>query len=171
MELHLSTWRAGSTRPDWTAAAVSGLAAGAVLMVLELFWAASMGGDGPWRLPHMVAALILGAGWLDAAAAQGYAFHAGVVTAALVVHYALGVLFGLALGVLVSWLRLDSLLGRMEALGAAFGVMLYLVNFHLMAQFFPWFLELRGWATLMAHLVFGISAALLYWKLARRDGA
>lgn len=171
MELHLSTWRAGSTRPDWTAAAVSGLAAGAVLMVLELFWAASMGGDGPWRLPHMVAALVLGAGWLDAAAAQGYAFHAGVVAAALVVHYALGVLFGLALGALVSWLRLDSLLGRMEALGAAFGVMLYLVNFHLLAQVFPWFLELRGWATLMAHLVFGISAALLYWKLARRDAA
>ncbi|MFN3297178.1 hypothetical protein [Caldimonas sp.] len=87
------------------------------------------------------------------------------------VHYALGVLFGLALGALVSWLRLDSLLGRMEALGAAFGVMLYLVNFHLLAQVFPWFLELRGWATLMAHLVFGISAALLYWKLARRDAA
>jgi ribose/xylose/arabinose/galactoside ABC-type transport system permease subunit len=169
MELHLSTWRAGSTRPDWTAAAVAGLAAGAVLMVLELFWAASMGGDGPWRLPHMVAAIILGSGWLESAAAGGYAFHAGVVAAALAVHYALGVAFGLLLGLLVSWLRLDTLLGRMEALGAVFGVLLYLLNFHLMAQIFPWFAELQGGATLTAHLVFGISAALLYWKLARRD--
>ncbi|WP_019561802.1 hypothetical protein [Caldimonas manganoxidans] len=168
MELHLSTWRSGSSRPDWMAAAVSGLAAGAVLMVLELFWAASMGGDGPWRLPHMVAALVLGADWLETAAAQGYAFHAGVVAAALLVHYALGMLFGLALGALVSWWRLDSLLGRMEALGAAFGVLLYVVNFHGLAHGFPWFLDLRGGATLMAHLVFGICAALLYWKLARR---
>lgn len=169
MELHLSTWRAGSARPDWTAAAVAGLAAGAVLMVLELFWAASMGDDGPWRLPHMVAAIVLGAGWLETAAARGYAFHAGVVAAALVVHYTLGVVFGLALGLLVSWLRLDGLLARMEALGAGFGVVLYLFNFHVMAQVFPWFAELQGGATLMAHLVFGISAALLYWKLARRD--
>jgi hypothetical protein len=30
---------------------------------------------------------------------------------------------------------------------------------------------LRGWATLVAHLVFGVSAALLYWKLARRGVA
>ena len=55
-----------------------------------------------------------------------------------------------------------------KLIGAVFGLLLYLINFHLLTQVFPWFRELRGWITLTAHLVFGISAALLYWKLARR---
>jgi hypothetical protein len=39
------------------------------------------------------------------------------------------------------------------------------------ASLFPWLAEMRGWATLAAHLVFGIVAALLYRRLERRPVA
>jgi hypothetical protein len=166
MELHLPAWRGRSARPDWTAAAVSGFAAGAVLMVLELFWAATMSNDGPWRIPGMVAAIVTG----EAVPMAGpSAFDAGTVALALVVHYALGVVFGLVLGMLVAGFHAEASLGGMQTLGAAFGVALYLLNFHGLTVWFPWFAELRGGATLLAHMIFGITAAVLYWQLARRD--
>jgi hypothetical protein len=40
-----------------------------------------------------------------------------------------------------------------------------------MVNFFPWFAEVRGWTTLLINLIFGISTAALYWKLARRGEA
>ena len=51
--------------------------------------------------------------------------------------------------------------------GATLGAGLYLVNFELLAGLFPWLTALRGADTLAAHVVFGIVAALLYWRLKR----
>lgn len=166
MELHLPAWRGAHARPDWVAAAVSGFAAGAVLMVLELFWAATTTDEGPWRIPQLVAAILTAE---PPAAGAPAVFSAFTVAIALAVHYALGIVFGVVLGVLVSWFHSEASLGAMQTIGAVFGLVLYLFNFHVMSQVFPWFAELRGGATMMAHLVFGIAAAVLYWKLARRD--
>lgn len=163
MELHIHApgWaRARST--DWAAAAVAGFAAGAVLMLLELVWAASTSIDGPWRISSLVAALAMGPAALES---SGPNFD--VLAVALVTHYVLGVVFGLVLGFLIGRLHYEQSAGMMQVLGALFGAALYLVNFHVMTQVFPWFVELRGWATLIAHLVFGMAASLLYWKLAR----
>ena len=52
---------------------------------------------------------------------------------------------------------------RMQVLGAVFGLALYLINFYVVTGAFPWFAELRGWSTLITHLIFGVSASLLYW--------
>ena len=79
---------------------MSGFAAGAVLMVLELFWAATTTDEGPWRIPQLVAAILTAE---PPAAGAPAVFSAFTVAIALVVHYALGVVFGLALGALVSW--------------------------------------------------------------------
>lgn len=164
MELEIQSHRWSSRAPDWQAAAVSGLAAGAVLMVLELFWAATMHDAGPWRIPHMVAAIALGP---DLVQSQSFAFSVGVVAVALLTHYVLGLVFGLALGFVIAGFHYEASAGMIQVFGASFGVVLYLFNFHGMSQFFPWFAELRGWSTLIAHLLFGITASLLYWKLAR----
>lgn len=162
LPIHAPAWaRARST--DWAAAAVAGFAAGAVLMLLELVWAASTNVlDGPWRVSSLVAALAMGPMALEN---TGPSF--GVLAVALVTHYVLGVVFGLVLGFLIGRLHYEQSAGMMQVLGALFGAVLYVFNFHLMTQFFPWFVELRGWATLIAHLVFGMTASLLYWKLAR----
>ena len=160
--LGLRQWKWHAT--DWTAAAVSGFAAGAVLMVLDLVWSALFNPDGPWRISHMIAPIFLGAG----SASQGYPFSVTVVAVALATHYALGILFGLAVAWIMSHLELDTLPPSAMATGAAFGVLLYLFNFHVVARvLFPWLAQLRGVETLAAHVVFGMVAALLYERLKR----
>jgi hypothetical protein len=166
MELHLHMPRWERREPDWQAAAVAGFAAGAVLMVLEFAWAAISSPDGPWRVAQLVAALTLGAEQTLHVPAR--VFDLGVVAAALLTHYGLGIAFGVLLGHVIAGFRLDGRLAATLAVGAGFGLLLYAANFHALSAFFPWFRELRGWSTLAAHLVFGTTAALLYWRLARR---
>jgi hypothetical protein len=151
-------WRA----TDWTAAAVSGFAAGAVLMVLDLIWSALFNVHGPWRTSHMIAPIFLGADSL----ATEYRFSIGVVAIALTTHYVLGIVFGLVIAAIMAQLRLETP-ARALGTGAVLGALLYLVNFHALSGFFPWLAGLRGVDTLAAHLVFGMVAALLYWRLKR----
>jgi hypothetical protein len=146
--------------PDWKVAAVSGFVAGAVLMVLELLWAMMTGDGNPWRASHMVAAIVMGPDVLQSAG-----FSLPIVIVALITHYVLGIAFGLFLAGIVAPYRLDSSIGLVLLTGAAFGLALYLFNFHGMVRVFEWFAEVRGVATLIAHLIFGMVAAALYWKL------
>lgn len=164
MELrqHLIAWE--RSRPDWVAAAVAGFAAGAVLMVLDLVWSAVVDPSAAWRTSHMIAPIFTGA---DAARAPDDGFSVGVVAIALAVHYVLGIVFGLILAAIMTPLHLDATLEKAIVTGAVFGFALYLVNFYGLVRLFPWLVELRGWATTCAHLVFGIAAAVLYAKLGR----
>ncbi len=152
--------------PDWRAAVVAGLAAGAVLMVLELLWAASLGDVNPWVVSRKIAALLMGASALD-----GTGFSGGVMAVALLTHYALGVFSGVVVGIIIAGFHWETSLAVVQLIGAAFGAVIYLVNFHLLSQVFPWFADLRGWATLIGHLAFGMSAAIIYWKLSAGDTA
>ena len=149
---------------DWAAAAVSGFAAGAVLMVLDLLWSTIFNPDGPWRTSHMIAPIFSSADGLRSAP---YHFSVAVVSIALATHYALGIVFGVVLGAVMAQFRLDTTPGRAALSGAILGSLLYLLNFGLLVQFFPWLVDLRGWDTHVAHVVFGIVAAVLYWRLKR----
>jgi hypothetical protein len=158
----LRSWKWRAT--DWTAAAVSGFAAGAVLMVLDLVWSAFFSPDGPWRTSHMIAPIFTGPGSLQT---SGYGFNLGVVAIALVTHYVLGIVFGLGVAALLAQFRLDLTPGVALVAGATLGVALYLINFEVLTGFFPWLVALRGAETVAAHVVFGIVAALLYCRLKR----
>jgi hypothetical protein len=161
MDLPLTTLRWERRSPNWLVAAVSGFAAGAVLMVLDLIWSSIVDPGGPWRTSHMIAPIILGT---DAARTTfNFEFH--VVAIALAVHYMLGIAFGLILAAVMAPLHLDAAVRRALPAGAAFGLLLYFFNFFVMAQWFPWLADLRGWPTIGAHLVFGMVAAWLYWRL------
>lgn len=162
LRLHLHDWE--HRLPDWPMAAVSGFLAGAVLMVLELCWATGVSGTGTWTMSHMVAALIMGPSVLEP---SGFDVH--VVTSALVVHYALGILFGMVFAALLASFRLDSSAITVLAAGAVFGVMIYLFDFYGMGRLFPWFANMRGAEALMAHVIFGIVTAATYWKLRRPE--
>ena len=150
--------------PDWPAAAVAGLAAGAILMLLDLFWATAVMDTSPWVTSRKIAAIFLGPDTL-----KSTSFSVGVVALALAVHYTLGVFSGLVLAAIYSNLRYGATIGMDLLVGAAFGLVIYFVNFYLLAYFFPWFAETRGMHTFLAHLVFGMSAAFLYWRLERRE--
>ena len=153
-------WRA----TDWTAAAVSGLAAGAVLMVLDLIWSSIFTPEGPWRTSHMIAPIFVGA---DNVPSFPYHFSVGLVAITLATHYVLGIVFGLVLAAAMVQLELDKRPGTALLAGVVLGTALYVVNFDLLVQFFPWLVHLRGADTLAAHVVFGVVAALLYWRLKR----
>lgn len=159
--LHRWHWRA----MDWVAAAVSGFAAGAVLMVLDLVWSAIFNPDGPWRTSHMIAPIFSGA--TDSLQAADYPFSVSVVSIALLTHYMLGIVFGLVLAAILAQLRLDTEPLKALVTGAFLGLLLYVLNFEVLTAFFPWLAGLRGTATLAAHLVFGCVAAVLYWRLKR----
>jgi hypothetical protein len=165
---HELQWQQRERRtPDWPAAVVSGIAAGAILMVLDLFWTTAITDTVPWTMSRMVAAIFMGPQTL-----QSSEFSVAVVVVALAAHYALGVAFALVLAAVSAPFRLDSSPGIAVATGAVFGTALYLINFYGVVYFFPWFAEVRGWPVFLAHIVFGICAAVLYWKLERRaDGA
>ena len=160
--LGLRTWHWRAT--DWTAAAVSGFAAGAVLMVLDLVWSTLFSAEGTWRTSHMIAPLFIGN---DALKSSGFGFSVTVVSVALAIHYAIGVLFGLVMGGIMVQLHLDESLTSALGSGAIMGMVLYLVNFEGLALLLPWLAEMRGGETMAAHVVFGIVTATLYWRLKR----
>ncbi len=160
MELQVQSRQAVWRAPDWSAAAAAGLAAGAVLMVLDLVWPLMYGNGDPWATSHKVAALLLGQQTL-----QSSGFEIGVAAAALLIHYTLGVISGIVIGAAIASLRCESSLVMTQVIGYVFGVVVYIVNFYVLASLFPWFEDLRGEATFLGQLAFGVCAALVYRKL------
>jgi len=164
MELRLREHRWKARMPDWAAAAVAGFGAGGILMLLEIVFVTVTGDADPWRTTRMIAALLMDTPVLDA---SGYA--TGVVVAALLVHYLLGAAFGVVLAAIIAPFRLDSSIAMALSAGVVFGVLLYAFNFLVLATTFPWFAPLRGWPTLIAHMIFGMTAAFTYLKLERPE--
>lgn len=163
MELHMHSHRWEQRTPDWPAAAVAGFAAGAILMVLELLWSFLAMGTSPWEVSHRVAAIVMGPDAL-----QSTDFNLAIVSTALVIHYVLGIVLGVALAAIIAPFHLDSSMGMLLLTGAVFGFVIYLLNFYGMIRFFPWFADMRGWATVAAHLIFGMAAAAMYGQLEQR---
>lgn len=163
MELHLHSHRWVARQPDWAAAAVAGFGAGGILMVLELLWEAMATGRDPWLTSRMIAALVMG--W-DVLQSGGYSLN--VLVSALAVHYVLGIAFGVLLAAIIAPFHLDSSVGMVLLTGAVFGAVLYLFNFYVMASAFNWFADLRGWPTLVSHVLFGMAAAYIYNVMERR---
>jgi hypothetical protein len=164
MELRLHLERGMPRDVDLFAAAVAGFAGGALLMVLELAWTASMSAEGPWRITQLVAALTLGEGILGETRAY---FDAFVVAVALLTHYVLGIFSGFVVAWVLAALHGAGRIATAEVVGAVFGAAVYFVNFHLLIPLVPWFAELSGWGTLIGHVVFGLVIAVLYVRLAR----
>lgn len=156
--LHLPHLR--MQQPDWIAALAAGIVAGAVLMVLSLLWSATDMTSHPWILARRIAAITMGQHVLGEAN-----FSATIVAVMALTHYGLGVIFALILSVIVAALHLEGSLSKVVMVGALFGLALYLVNFYLLADSFPWFIDMRGGVTMLAHLIFGMLAAGVYWKL------
>lgn len=157
--------RAGAaTMPDWSAGIVAGFAAGAILMVLDLFWSTAIVDTDPWATSRMIAAVAMGAETI-----RDTGFSLGAVSVALLTHYTMGGLAGLVFAATTTPLRLDAMAATALPAGAVFGAALYLVNFHGLSMFFPWFADTRGLPAIVAHLLFGIATAALHLNLARRE--
>ncbi len=142
---------------DWKAAVQAGIIAGAVFMMLEMLLVALVKGGSPWGPPRLIAAILLGKEVLPPPAT----FALGMFLAALVVHFALSIVFGIALAFVVKSLDM----GIAIAIGFAFGLILYFVNFYGFTALFPWFATARNPVTIFTHLVFGAVVALVYKRM------
>jgi len=164
MELEVQSHRWVSRMPDWPAAAVAGLVAGAAAMVIDLLWTTLMLGDNPWHTSHLVAAMLLGPDLLQG---PTNAFNLSVVGVALLTHYGLGIVFGCIVAFIVTGFHCEGSLPMLEIFGGLCGAAMYFVNFYVLVRVFPWVAELRSGAYFFEHVVFGMVVAIVYWKLAR----
>jgi hypothetical protein len=139
--------------------------AGVVFLVLELVLATLIPGGSPWASPRMLASIILGRDVLHAPAA----FEAGIMVAALAMHFVLAIVFALILSLIMVRFSFDSSAGMASLAGAMFCLAMYLLNFYGMTRLFPWFAEARNWVSVVSHLVFGVVVADTYMRLERKD--
>lgn len=150
---------APSARPVWTAALAAGAIASIAFLVLELLLLPLVASMSPWTAIRMIAAIPLGQGVLPPPAT----FDPLIFTVALLLHIALSLLYALLFVRLLWRLSASSFL----LAGVAFGIMLYIVNFHVFTLVFPWFAELRGVPSLVVHAVFGLMVAWIYIAFSR----
>jgi hypothetical protein len=162
MDLHMQSHRLTQRRPDWRAASYAGLIAGLVFLVLVMLGAA-INGPGVWWPARMAAAILMGQNVL----VEPGTFDFAVALVALIVHFALSVIFGLILALIMAPFVLDSSWGMATLAGVVFGLLLYIIDFYGFTALFPWFAAARGAGTLLLHLLFGIVAADSYRKLER----
>lgn len=143
------------------AAVWAGLIAGAVFMMLEMLLVGTIGGGSPWAPPRMIAAIGMGEGVLPPPAT----FDLGIMLVAMLIHFALAVILGLFFALIVA--RWDMGLIATAAVGAAFGIAVYLVAFYGFTALFPWFAMARNGISLFAHAMFGLALGWSYYVLAR----
>lgn len=140
--------------------AAFGAAVGSTVIEL-LLW--SIAGDDAirnlFRDARLTAAIVMGRSVLGPSAG----FDPIVMGVATLVHAALSLAYA---AVLVKVVRNMSLGAKLVA-GGAFGLILYGVNLHAFTAIFPWFIQVRGAITLVAHLVFGVTAAAVYHVVKR----
>lgn len=140
---------------DWQAAIRAGLMAGLIALLIVVIPAAA---DGyPWIIFHWIAALILGSGVL----AETSDLSPLVIGLGLIIHFSLSIIYSLILAFIIHrWGFWVGVLG-----GALFGLALFAINYYTFTLLFPWFLVMRSWTVLIAHLVFGAVAGGTYEAL------
>lgn len=159
--IHVLSHAEAARTPRWKAAVWAGLIAGVIFIMLEMLLVSLIAGGSPWAPVRMMAAILLGQGVLPPPAT----FDLGVAVAAMVVHSALAVVYGLILSLLIYRLEL----GPALLIGALFGIGLYVVNFYGFTAVFPWFAMARNWMSVLAHALFGLTAAWAYKELAKHE--
>jgi len=142
---------------DLSSAVIAGLVAGTIFFLVLVFVAPIFFEFNAWVYVRLFASVFLG----DTILAPPATFDGTALGVALGTHLGLSVLFSLAIAfVFHRWGLLVGILG-----GALFGCALYLINFHAMNQFFPWFVQMRGWDMLIGHALFGAVAGGVYEAL------
>ena len=145
---------------NWGAAIKASVIAGVVFLILELLLVSTVGGESIWGPPRMIGAIALGEGVLPPPAT----FHLPSFLAALVVHFALAMVYGAIFAFVAS--KAGWGLGMSAIAGLVFGLILYAVNFYGFTALFPWFAMARNGISIFAHAVFGLTLGYSYRKMA-----
>ncbi len=138
------------------AGAVAGVVAGVIFAVLSMIYAA-VAGPGVWAPPRMIATIL--------GFEMAPAFAVAPVVAGLALHMLLSAGYGGVFALVVGSAARNVVL----AAGVAFGLALYVVNFHGFAQLehFATFRMMAGnWFEIAVHAVFGLltAAGYVWWR-------
>ncbi|MFZ5539125.1 MAG: hypothetical protein ACOY5V_05225 [Pseudomonadota bacterium] len=172
MTQFIGTFPAGFRSIAWRSAFSAGLIGGVVYLLMQALWTPLRTGENLWTWVHMSGAIVLGSGALQARDT----FDLPVLIVALLVHFALALVYGAVLALLLTRGDTAALrwgLAPTTAAGALFGLALYALNYHVFTLWFPWFAELRHGVTIFNNVVFGAATAFAYAQLvrARSEGA
>jgi hypothetical protein len=138
---------------------IGGVVSGAVFIVATMWFVASTGGPAVMPL-RMISTIVLG----DAAMGKGTT-SPGL---GLLVHLVLSAGFGVAFGLVVPWLRTN---GTVAVAGVGYGVLLYLVDFQVLARlFFTTFKMANQPFEVVVHVVFGVLLAFAFFGSGVRRG-
>lgn len=134
---------------------VGGIVAGLVFAAFEMIVSAAMMGMPAFFMPlRMIGAILLGPQALEPSYSLWAAGLAGVI-----VHLILAVIYGTIFAVIAGGVRLA---GWEVALGGAYGFVLWLLNFYIIApRAFPWFLQSSPIVQFVGHTFF--FGAVLGW--------
>ena len=147
----------------WLSVILAGIVAGVVSTLIQmLLWLIFTDGLPAilYRDARLTAAVLLGTSVLPPPAT----FDVGVMLTATLIHFGLSIIFAAVLALIDAYLQAVPVF----LLGIGFGAALYLVNLYGFTAIFPWFAQTRGWITLIAHGVFGLTAILVYRRLNAR---
>lgn len=125
----------------------AGLVSGAVFMALEMAMMPVLIGASPWAPLRLTAAITQGTSVLTPIDT----FDLGAAFAAVLIHFTLSLAYALLFAVIGK----GHSIATDASVGALFGLALYVVNFYLFTALFPWFAELRHWASVVGHLAYG----------------
>lgn len=151
-----------ATSIDWSAAIWAGVVGGIVFMMLEMVMAPMFtGAPGIWAPPRMIGAIALGKEVLPPPGT----FHLGAVMAAMMIHFALSIGFGIVTAFIVRNMGT----GAAILVGIVLAMLLYFFVFYVMTPVWPWFANARNWVSIFAHVMFG--AAVAWWYRARAHRA
>lgn len=147
----------------WLAAFYAGVVAGitstiAQILLWWIFWDAL-----PailYRDARFAAAIILGQQVLPPPATLDWQ----LMFIATCIHFVLSIIYAITL----SWFIRDFDVKASVVAGGLYGLGIFTMNMYGFVIIFPWFVETRDWITIVAHIVFGVSAAGMYKVLSRR---
>ncbi|HSC87840.1 MAG TPA: hypothetical protein VLC09_11240 [Polyangiaceae bacterium] len=146
---------------DSTAAGWAGLIAGTLYLSAQMMLVTVVRDDSPWMPLQRISALLLGP---DAMAPPGK-ITLTIAGFALLIHFPLSFVYGRLIGLLLR--RVPPALGW--AGGAACGLAIYVLNFHVIGPLvFPWFEDSQGAVTWFDHLLFGLVVAVTFFALRRQ---
>lgn len=165
----IGVFPAGFRSIAWRSALAAGLIGGVAYLLMQVLWTPLRTGENLWTWVHMSGAIMLGAGALQARDT----FDLPILAVALLVHFALALVYGAVLALLLSRGATGALRWKLAPTtfaGALFGLALYALNYHVFTLWFPWFAELRHGVTIFNNVVFGAAAAFAYAQLVRARG-
>jgi hypothetical protein len=139
----------------------TGLLAGTVAGLLEMVLLQAAGRGGMWDPVRLSASIALGNQAMTASAP----FTFDIFFVGMLVHYVVAIWYAVVLGMIIRKMKPATAV----IVGAVFGLLIYLLNFHGLSGLYPWVANSRNWIFCVGHVAFGTAAAWIYSQLRRRQ--